>query len=95
MDLAKVPAAMPLRRDVFKTLLAALRKAQLALAKDKSVGLGPLVAIKSAGTKPEPTDPAASSDDQWWANELHPTPKGFRLLATQAFIPALKAAGLA
>jgi hypothetical protein len=28
--------------------------------------------------------------DQWWANELHPTPKGWKLLCRKAFIPALK-----
>jgi hypothetical protein len=94
MDLAKVPRDMALRRDLFRTLIASLRTAQLALAKDKALGPGRLVAIKSAGTMPEPSDPTAQNDDQWWANELHPTPKGFRLLAAKAFIPALKGVGL-
>ena len=95
MDIAKVPKNMELRRDLFKALISTLRTAQLTLAKDKAVGPGPLIAIKSAGTMPELSNPAAQSDDQWWANELHPTPKGFRLLATKAFIPALKSGGLA
>lgn len=82
MEKAKVPKA--LRRDVFKDLVARLRAAQLLLAKEK--GLGPVVAIASAGTMPEDD----GSKDQWWANELHPTPKGFKLLAKKAFIPALK-----
>lgn len=82
MDKAKVPKA--LRRDVFKDLVARLRAAQLALAKEKS--LGPIVAIASAGTMPEDD----GTKDQWWANELHPTPQGFKLLAKKAFIPAVK-----
>lgn len=86
MDKAKVPKA--LRRDLFKDLLARLRQAQLALAKEQ--GLGPLVAIASAGTMPD--DPTGV--DRWWANELHPTPAGFRLLARKAFIPAMKKVGI-
>ena len=82
MDKAKVPK--DLRRPLFKDLLARLRKVQLELAKDKS--LGPLVAIESAGTFPE------SDPDSWWANELHPTPKGFRLLAKNAFRGPVKKA---
>lgn len=84
MDKAKVPKA--LRRDLFKDLLARLRTAQLALAKDKS--LGPIVAIASAGTLPD--DDAGKG--KWWANELHPTPEGFALLAKKAFIPSLRKA---
>lgn len=82
MDRAKVPKA--LRRDVFKDLVTRLRVAQMALAKEK--GFGQIVPIASAGTMPEDD----GTKDQWWANELHPTPKGFKLLAKRAFIPALK-----
>lgn len=82
MDKAKVPKA--LRRDVFKSLVQLLRKAQISLGKEK--GLGPFVAIESAGTMPD----ESTDKDRWWANELHPTPAGFRLLAQKAFIPALQ-----
>jgi hypothetical protein len=85
MDKAKVPKA--LRRDLLKDLMKRLRDAQLVLAKEKA--LGPIVAIASAGTMPE------DDNEKWWANELHPTPAGFRLLAKKAFIPAMKKAILA
>jgi hypothetical protein len=84
MEAAKVPKA--LRRDLFKDLVARLRQAQLALKKERQ--LGTLVAIGSAGTMPE----EESGMNQWWANELHPTPQGFKLLAKKAFVPALKKA---
>jgi len=87
MDFARVPKA--LRRDLFKDLVARLRRAQLALAKETK--LGPLVAISSAGTMPD----SPGTAEQWWANELHPTPQGFKLLAKKAFVPALKKIGLA
>ena len=86
MDKAKVPKA--LRRDLFKDLLARLRQAQLALAKEPKMGA--MVAIASAGTMPD--DPVGA--DKWWANELHPTPAGFKLLAKKAFIPAMKKIGI-
>lgn len=81
MDRAKVPKA--LRRDLFRALLDRLRVAQLALKKDKA--LGPLVAIATAGTMPEDV----ASVDRWWANELHPTPRGFRRITQKKFLPAL------
>jgi hypothetical protein len=84
MDRAKVPKG--LRRPLLKDLLKQLRKAQLALAKEQA--LGPLVAIASAGTMPDDD----GNKDQWWANELHPTPAGFKLLAKKAFTPALQQA---
>ena len=84
MDKAKVPKDAKLRRDIFRELLDQLRVAQLALKKEKS--LGTLVAVRSAGTMPdEPT-----GFERWWANELHPTPQGFKLLANRAFVPELK-----
>ena len=82
MDIAKVPK--DLRRPLFKDLLIRLRKAQLELVKHKT--LGPIVAVASAGTLPE------SDPDSWWANELHPTPNGFKLLANSAFRAPLKKA---
>lgn len=81
MDHAKVPKA--LRRDLFRALIDRLHLAQVALKKEKA--LGPLVAIASAGTMPED----AASIDRWWANELHPTPRGFRHITQKKFLPAL------
>ena len=82
MDKAKVPKSM--RRDLFRDLLAHLRAAQLKLKQEKSMGT--IVAVPSAGTMPDDD----GSKERWWANELHPTPAGFRLLATKAFVPELK-----
>src|SRR5262249_28585073 len=82
MAKAKVPKG--LRRALFQNLIDSLRAAQLALPKDKS--LGALIALKSAGTMPDGPDVV----DQWWANELHPTPPGFKLIANKVFVPALK-----
>jgi hypothetical protein len=82
MELARVPDR--LRKDLLKDLLLQLRAAQLELANDASIGN--FVAIESGGTMPDDGTPV----DQWWANELHPTPKGWKLLCRKAFIPALK-----
>lgn len=87
MDRAQVPPA--LRRPLFRALLDRLRKGQLALKKDKA--LGALVAVKTTGTLPD----GDAAVQQWWANELHPTPAGFKLLAKKAFVPALKKIPLA
>jgi len=85
MDQAKVPKVPEtLRPELFKELVNRLRKAQLLLKKDKA--LGPLVAVRSAGTLPNEAD----AKDRWWANELHPTPAGFRLLVKKAFAPELQ-----
>lgn len=73
MDIAKVPEA--LRRDLFKMLVQRLGDAQQDLA--KTTGLAPIVAIRTAGELPE----LANGKSQWWANELHPTRKGFRRIA--------------
>lgn len=72
MDKAKVPKAV--RRNLFKDLLKRLLDAQIELTKEKT--LGPIVALASAGTMPDDEE----NIEQWWANELHPTPKGFALL---------------
>ena len=77
MDTAQVPQA--LRRDVFKSLVNKLHVAQVALAKEPGLGPGPLVAVQTSGELPEDPGP---TDERWWANELHPTPKGFKRIAT-------------
>ena len=81
MDAAKVPP--PLRRPLFKDLLVRLHSGQLALREEAK--LGTLVAVLTAGTLPEP----AQGIEQWWANELHPTPAGFRRLARERFMPEI------
>lgn len=86
MDKAKVPKA--LRRDLFRGLLDQLRAAQLVLKKEKSLGV---IAVRSAGTLPD----GDAVKDQWWANELHPTPAGFKLLVKKAFAPELRKIPLA
>jgi hypothetical protein len=80
MDAAKVPAA--LRRPLFKKLIRRLYAEQEMLTGDNN--LGPLLPLRTEGTLPE------NAPDQWWANELHPTPRGFNLLAEKVFVPALK-----
>lgn len=82
MDAAKVPKK--LRRDLFKDLIAQLHDMHQALAKDAA--LAPVVAIRTAGTLPEKADEAGS----WWANELHPSVRGFQLIADTKFVPELK-----
>lgn len=82
MDVAKVPD--DLRRDVFRELLNRLGEAQIGLKKEKP--MGPTIAVSSAGTMPEKAD----GKEQWWANELHPTPRGFKRLVTKAILPPLK-----
>jgi hypothetical protein len=84
MDLAKVPPK--LRKELLRELLLGLRAAQLQLGNEASTGR--FVAIESGGTMPD--DPAQT--DAWWANELHPTTKGWKLLSKKAFVPALKSA---
>jgi hypothetical protein len=80
MAKAQVPVA--LRRDLFRDLINQLRDAQLELAKDTT--LGPVFVAKTAGTLPE--------NKYVWANELHPTPEGFRKIASGPLLQALKAA---
>lgn len=58
---------------VIKTLVNRLGDSQAALAQDAN--LGPVIAIRTAGELPE------SGSTRWWANELHPTPKGFKRIA--------------
>ena len=82
MDKARVPK--DLRRPLFKSLVDRLGKAQLELAKDKT--LAPMKAIKSAGTMADDE----GNVDKWWDNELHPTMAGFKLLVKSAFAPELR-----
>jgi hypothetical protein len=82
MDRARVPAE--LRRPLLKDLLARLLGAQRQLALDPA--LTPVFNIASAGTLPE----EAPNGGSWWANELHPTPAGFKRLASRVFVPALR-----
>ena len=81
MDLAKVQG-MQLRRDIFKFLVSGRGDAQDALAQE--AGLGPIIAVETAGELPE------TGPEGWWANELHPTPKGFRRIAENRMVPPLE-----
>jgi hypothetical protein len=78
MDLAEVPES--LRRPLFADLLRRLGEVQGQLAKEP--GLMPMVPIATAGTMPD--------EQRMWANEIHPTPAGFRILAREAVVPALQ-----
>jgi hypothetical protein len=80
MDLAQIPE--DLRRPLFADLLRRLGEVQKRLATEPD--LKPMVPIASAGTMPY--------EKRMWANELHPTPAGFRLLARKAFVPAIQKA---
>lgn len=82
MDKAQVPDV--LRRTLFRDLIERLRAAQLALISEP--GIGPAVAVKTAGTLPD--------DKSAWANELHPKPAGFKRLVTKALLPQIKKLGL-
>jgi len=77
MDHARVPEEF--RRPMFIDLIERLRDCHLGLAENQALGV---VVVKSAGTLPDSPDA--------WANELHPTPKSFRLLAKKAFAPELR-----
>lgn len=82
MDRAKLPdgrAKLPdgLGRDLLRGLE---NRFQLALASDAA--LGPIVAMKTAGTLPK-------DNGSMWTNELHPTPAGFRFSVTDEVLPAL------
>lgn len=83
MDAAKVPAA--LRRPLFKQLIGLLKLKQIDMSLDPA--LGTVVVMDTAGVLPE-------DDDSMWANELHPTPSGFRRIVRQAVVPALHDSGI-
>lgn len=74
MDIAKVKS-LTLRRNIFKTLVTRLGDAQAELAQES--GLGRIVAVRTSGELPENED----GFTRWWANELHPTPQGFKRIA--------------
>lgn len=84
MDIAQVP--LQFRRDLFKGLIRRLHLAQQALATEP--GLGPVIAVETAGELPD----GEGEKKKWWANELHPTPKGFARLAENRLLPALQGA---
>jgi hypothetical protein len=84
MDRANVADRPPLRREILKTLVDGLRDRQIALSTEPNLGVH--VAM-TAGKLPETEDA--------WANELHPTPEGFRLLAREAYGPVLEHIGIA
>ena len=69
-----------LRRNLFIDLIKRLKAAQLDLATDPA--LGKVFVANTAGTLPETKDA--------WANELHPTPTGFALLAREAIDPQIR-----
>ena len=78
LERAKVPKK--LQRELVSNLLDQLGEAQKQLAKELAVGK--FLPIKTTGTLPD--------NEAIWANELHPTPKGFKLIARKAIIPVLK-----
>lgn len=86
MDRAKVRE--DLRPDVFRMLIERFKQMQESLAADPSLGV---VVVPTAGVLPS----GEKVRDEYWANELHPTPKGFELLVRDAFGPAFESAGLA
>lgn len=69
------------RRDLFKDLITQLKIAQHAIADEGT--LGPILVADTAGTLPD-------GDMSFWANELHPTPEGFRMLARGPILPHVK-----
>jgi hypothetical protein len=81
MDRAKVPPG--LRRDIFKHLVNEMKASQLQLA---STSPGLVEVALTAGVLPDNTS--------MWANELHPTPAGFRRLIKNAFLPAFTRLGI-
>jgi hypothetical protein len=78
MDLAEVPEK--LRRPLFADVFRRLGEVQRQLAEESS--LKPMVPIATAGTMPD--------EERMWANEIHPTPAGFKILAREAVVPALR-----
>lgn len=80
MTKARVPTAW--RRPLFRDLIERLKKAQEQLALEPA--LGKVRVANTAGVLPDSSDA--------WANELHPTPEGFNLLAEKAILPTLDAA---
>lgn len=78
LDRAQVPRK--LHRTLVCSLLDMLGAAQIQLASETPVGK--FIPIKTTGTLPD--------NEQVWANELHPTPKGFKLIARNAILPVLK-----
>jgi hypothetical protein len=78
LEAAKVPVEF--RRALLKSVILGLKQAQEDLAQE--AGLGTVLVANTAGVLPDNTS--------MWANELHPTPEGFELLAKNAFAPVLE-----
>ncbi len=77
MDTAKVKTSI--QQDVVNLLIDSLGKRLEAL---ESSANGRVVFLRTVGTlKPEQ-----------WANELHPTPRGFNKMATKHWVDAVKTA---
>ena len=81
LDKARVPKK--LQRALFKDLIDRLLALQLQMAADPKLNVH---VARTAGTLPD--------DETAWANELHPTPAGFKLLVKQAFVPVFKSLGI-
>ena len=81
MDGCQVP--QELRAELFADLVDRLGLLQERMAGDPA--LDRVLAVKTAGTL----------DGRGWANELHPTSKGFKRLVEQKFLPALDGIDLA
>ncbi|HSV53907.1 MAG TPA: hypothetical protein VLJ57_17450 [Burkholderiaceae bacterium] len=78
MERAQVPE--DLRKDLFTDLIRQLKIAQSKLAMEPA--LGKVFVANTAGVLPDDADV--------WANELHPTPEGFALLAREGLEPQLR-----
>lgn len=81
MDRAKVPKK--LQRPLFRDLIDRLLALELAMAAEPHLNVH---VTRTAGKLPE--------DASAWANELHPTPAGFKLLVKEAFMPVCKSLGI-
>jgi hypothetical protein len=79
MDAAKIKTAK-LQRELFEDLINRLKQAQIDLAAEPAMGR--ILVAESAGKLP--------NNLAIWANELHPTPEGFRMIAHDAIEPQLK-----
>lgn len=78
LERAKVPKK--LQRPLVVHLIDQLLEAQRQLAAENSVKN--FLPIKTSGTLPE--------DEDIWANELHPNPKGFKLITRKVILPIIQ-----
>lgn len=87
MDACRVPADMALRRDIARTLIDRLNDDVFAPLHDPD---GHVIHIDSRGIL---ANGGGYTDD--WANEMHPTNRGFARLFETAWLPALRRYGIA